>query len=169
MLTKVWGALVSCLGSLTPKAHFCADCRLSHLPGSAWLSAAPAWALQADKLLKLFHGIRRNLQGHYLCLLIFLGESRLRLREEDWLYPGHTTKQESCLSISLCWGSLASSVPFFPFLDRCPFFSPERWTEPELFFGAGTFGDCENLQLGHFYSIQDGMWPVLHLGQKVVT
>lgn len=116
MLTKVWGALVSCLGSLTPKAHLCPDRRLSHLPGSAWLSASPAWALQADKLLKLFHRIRRNLQGHYLCLLIFLGESRLRLREEDWLYPGHTTKQESCLSISLCWGSLASSVPFFPFL-----------------------------------------------------
>ena len=114
VLSKVWGALVSCLGSLTPKAHLCPDCTLSHLPGSAWLSAAPAWAPQADKLLKLFHGIRRNLQGHYLCLLIFSGQRRLRLSKEDWLYPGHTTKQESCLSISLFL-----RVPWF----LCPFLS----------------------------------------------
>ena len=85
-------------------------------------------------------------------------------------YTQDTQQSRNPASPSPCfWGSLASSVPFFPFLDRCPFFSPAGWTESELFFGAGTHGDRENLQLGHFYSIQEGMWPVLHLGQRVVT
>lgn len=144
MLIKVWGG-ASGWAPLFPRHtsdQTAPSCPWETGPGSllhSSLSSAGWW------IIEVISWIRRNLQGHYLRLLIFWETRKLKLSEDEWLDPGHTKTQEPSFSICCALPMLRVPCflcPSFPLLRAdAPFSSQVRWIEAQLYLGAGTYRD----------------------------